>query len=721
MRPTHTEAERVDPLLSVRDLKTYFVADEGTTRAVDGATFDVWPGQTLGIVGESGCGKSVTARSILRIVEAPGRTIGGHAVLRHAGEAVDLIALKPNSRRMRSIRGRVIAYVFQEPMASFSPVHTIGNQIVEVIQHHLRLGGRAARERGIDLLQHVGIPRAAERMDEYAFQLSGGLRQRAMIAMALACDPALLIADEPTTALDVTTQAQILDLLRDLQRQNGMAIMLITHNLGVVAEMANDVAVMYLGRVVESGPVERIFDHPQHPYTRALLESIPSITDRPRTYLPTIAGTLPHPFDRPSGCAFHPRCPSFMAGVCDQDSPDVISLGDAQTVSCFLYDGQLRATADRPAPLNTSHDGRAVVTSRALEPDRSPSAPPLLDVRQLSKSYPIERGWLRSVVGQVRAVERVSFQLYASETLALVGESGCGKTTTARCILRAVDPTGGEVLFHSAAGAVVDVARVSRTQLRPLRREMQMIFQDPFSSLNPRMTLLDIVAEPLLVNGIGSRTERIDRVSELLALVGLRPEYMRRYPHAFSGGQRQRIGIARALALEPRLVVADEAVSALDVSVQAQILNLLLELQQRLGLTYLFVAHDLSVVKHISDRVAVMYVGQLVELAETQALFERPLHPYTSALLGSIPIPDPRARGRPAPLTGEVANPAAPPSGCAFHPRCPFAVEECRTTPPAWEEIEPGRMVRCHRARELSLAGASHEPPTTINGRVSQS
>jgi peptide/nickel transport system ATP-binding protein len=339
-------------------------------------------------------------------------------------------------------------------------------------------------------------------------------------------------------------------------------------------------------------------------------------------------------------------------------------------------------------------------------------AEPLLEVRRLRKFFPIQRGFLRRVVGHVRAVDDVSFAVQPGETLALVGESGCGKTTTARCVLRALTPSAGEILFRREDGSVIDVASVPRPRLRPLRREMQMIFQDPFSSLNPRMTLLDIVGEPLLVNGVANRGERVERVAELLRLVGLRPEFMRRFPHAFSGGQRQRIGIARALALHPRLVVADEPVSALDVSVQAQILNLLLELQERLGLTYLFVAHDLSVVKHISDRVAVMYVGQMVELAETRALFAFPKHPYTEALIGSIPEPDPRLRrASRRVLAGEVANPAAPPSGCYFHPRCPYAVDECRTLAPGWEQLEPGRWVRCHRARELTLRGV--EPPSS--------
>jgi peptide/nickel transport system ATP-binding protein len=612
-----SEDEPGVPLLSVRDLKTHFRTEDGVVRAVDGVSFDVHPGQILGIVGETGCGKSVTARSILRIVQ-PGRIVDGQILLDRDGdgEQIDLARLPPNGQQMRSIRGGDIALVFQEPMASFSPVHTVGNQIIEAVRLHQQLRGAAARRRAVELLAMVGVPGPDGAITAYPWQLSGGLQQRAMIAMALAGTPRLLIADEPTTALDVTTQAQILNLLRDLRQRTGMAIMLITHDLGVIAEMADDVVVMYQGRVVEKGPVDTIFHAPSHPYTQALLGSIPS----------------------------------------------------------------LQAPARAP---------------------RQTDSKVLLEVSHLRKFFPVQSGQLGRVRGYVRAVDDVSFDLYEGETLALVGESGSGKTTTARCILRAIDPDSGTIRFRTP-DAEVDLATLGRRQLRCVRPYLQLIFQDPYSSLNPRMTVLDIVSEPLLVNGMG-KEDRIERATELLDLVGLPKEYLRRFPHAFSGGQRQRIGIARALALNPRLVVADEPVSALDVSVRAQILKLMLDLQQRLGLSYLFVSHDLSVVKHISDRVAVMYVGQLVELGNRDDVLNHPLHPYTASLLAAVPRPDPRLRSVAPPPRGDVADPARPPDGCYFHPRCAYAIDRCTTETPAWQNIAPGRAVRCHRAAELDL------------------
>ena len=693
------------PLLSVRNLRTHFLGDEGVTRAVDGVSFDVDAGRTLGIVGETGCGKSVTARSILRIVERPGRIVEGEIRLRRDGGWLDLAALPEKAPELRAVRGGEIGLVFQEPMASFSPVHTVGNQLTEAIRLHARLPKEKIRPRAVELLDMVGVPEPERRLDAYPWQLSGGLLQRAMIAMALAGEPRLLILDEPTTALDVLTQAQILDLVRDLQDRAGLAIMLITHDLGVVAQMADEVVVMYLGRVVERGPVAQIFDSPRHPYTRALLASIPGRVGRQaagRQRLHVISGSIPHPFHRPAGCSFHPRCPRAMGGVCDHEDPLPRLIASTHEVSCHLDDEALAGNGSRPAAVSTL----VAVGEERLDGARPrvDGAEPLLQVRNLSKEFAVQGRRLGRARGTLRAVDNVTFEVTAGETLALVGESGSGKTTVSRCVLRAVTPDAGEVLYRTGSGSVIDLTRLSKSQLRPLRRDLQMIFQDPFSSLNPRMSILEIVGEPLMLHGITSRQERVERVAELLRMVGLRAEYLRRYPHAFSGGQRQRIGIARALALNPRLVVADEPVSALDVSVQAQILNLLAELQEQLGLTYLFVSHDLSVVRHISDRIGVMYSGELVELGGTDEVLDDPKHPYTAALLAAVPRPDPATRARFDIPRATPPNGSGQPQGCRYQRRCPFVVDRCRVEPPAWDQIDGGRRVRCHRARELTLS-----------------
>ena len=628
--------------------------------------------------------------------------------------------LPADGAEIRAIRGGEIGLVFQEPMSSLSAFHSVGNQLIEAIRLHAPLSKRAARTRAIELLAMVGIPRPAQRVDAYSFELSGGLRQRVMIALALAAEPRILIADEPTTALDVTTQAQILDLIRRLQQERGLAVILITHDMGVIAEMTDDVVVMYLGHEVEKGPVDAIFHAPRHPYTQSLLQSIPSVLAEPRARLATIAGSIPHPYARPSGCPFHPRCHAYIAGVCEKSFPAEVAIADRHDVACHrvireigerretresspsprgrgLGEGGGNGSWHRPLPPPPSRKGRGSDCRRA-------HMTPVLDVRALRKYYPIHRGLLGRLAGQVRAVDDVSFSIARGETLSLVGESGCGKTTTSRCILRAVTPTSGEIRFRTESGAEVDVAGLPRKALRPLRRQMQMIFQDPFSSLNPRMTIAEIIGEPLLVNGMTDTAARNARVAELLELVHLPAAYLNRFPHAFSGGQRQRIGIARALALSPSLIVADEPVSALDVSVQAQIVNLMLELQDRLGMAYLFVAHDLSVVKHVSHRVAVMYVGKIVEIAPTTALFTSPRHPYTEALLSAVPVPDPRRRAQRIVLEGDVADPSDPPPGCAFHPRCRYAIERCKQEVPALEEVAPGHWARCIRARELNLA-----------------
>ncbi|NCU99789.1 MAG: ABC transporter ATP-binding protein [Proteobacteria bacterium] len=587
-------------VLDVNDLRTHFTMPGGTVRAVDGVSYRLHRGRTLGIVGESGCGKSVTAQSILGIVPRPGKVVSGSMVLtRSDGSSLELAGLDPKGKVIRSVRGNEIAYIFQEPMSALSPIHTIGHQITEVIRLHTGANRDQARERAETVMRQVGLPRPDEVLGRYPHQLSGGMRQRAVIGIALACSPSILIADEPTTALDVTTEAVILDLVRSLQDTTGMAIQFITHNLGVIAEIADEVVVMYMGGSLMT------------------------------TNIPVQSGTAP-------------------AGAVDGD---------------------------------------------------------LLVVRDLVKHFPIRKGFWSKIVGQVRAVDGVSFNVRQGETLGLVGESGCGKTTTSRMVMRAYQPTGGTIYFRDRTQGWLDIPTASANQVSGIRRNLQMIFQDPYSSLNPRMTLLDIIGEPLMVNGVAKGSELQDRVAELLRLVGLHPEYMARYPHAFSGGQRQRVGIARAIALEPQLVVCDEPVSALDVSIQAQTLNLLEDLQARLGLTYIFVAHDLSVVQHVSTRVAVMYVGRIVECAPTEDLFFSPKHPYTEALLSAVPTPDPTRRGSRIFLAGEVPDASNPPPGCHFHPRCRYAADICRTTVPPLTEIAPGHTVACHMSDQLSLTG----------------
>ncbi len=707
--PTRAKDNAVNDslLLEVEGLKTHFFLDEGTVKAVDGIDFNLYRNRTLCVVGESGCGKSVTARSILQVVDEPGRIVDGQ-VRFHANsdQPIDLAALDPRGPEIRAIRGKDIAMIFQEPMTSMSPVHTVGNQIIELIRLHMPLNEQEARERAITLLNRVGIPKPEQRIDSYTFELSGGMRQRVMIAMALACNPSLLIADEPTTALDVTTQAQILDLMHELQADYDMAIMLITHDLGVVAEMADDVIVMYLGQIVERGSVDEIFHDPKHPYTRALLRSIPTVGTQGRRRLDSIHGMIPNPYHRPDGCQFHNRCDYFMEGICDQVVPAMIPAGSGRDVRCLLYggyEGELPIKASELPEIDPfSHENETLI-DRTLNGSST-----LLETKNLKMHFPIQRGFLRRTVGHVKAVDDVDLFIREGETLGLVGESGCGKTTAGRCIVRAYQPTDGQIIFEEAEGEQVDLAPLSNRELKPYRRQIRMIFQDPHSSLNPRMSVLEIVGDPLIVNRVASGKALEEHVANLLERVGLRPEYMRRYPHAFSGGERQRIGIARALALNPKLVIADEAVSALDVSVRAQILNLLQDLQEEFHLTYLFISHDLSVIEYICDRVAVMYVGKIVELAETQQLYASPKHPYTEALLSALPKPDPRMRQSKDRiiLEGDVADPANPPSGCYFHPRCRFAEERCRIEAPALRKLDDGRSVACHFAEELELRGA---------------
>ncbi|MFC7405451.1 dipeptide ABC transporter ATP-binding protein [Georgenia alba] len=717
---TRTDEDR--PLLQVEGLRTYFDTPDGEVKAVDGVDLTVPAGRTLCVVGESGCGKSITARSVLQLVDPPGRIVDGSAWWSRAdGSTVDLAALETDGEEIRQVRGGEIGMVFQEPMASLSPMYTVGAQLTEAIRLHRDVTREVAREIGLGLLRRVGIPRPEDRFDVYPFQLSGGMAQRVMIAIALACDPALLIADEPTTALDVTTQARILDLLKDLQRENGMAILFITHDLGVVAEMADEVTVMYLGKVVEHGTVEQIFTEPKHPYTRALLRSIPTMREgAAREPLAAIRGMVPHPQNRPTGCPFRTRCDHAMPGICDVDPPPESRLESGHVAFCHLYshdeagaapsDDAVTARPDDAGPAPTAE---VTLTRPAVEPSPHDAAP-LLEVRDLVKHYPLGGGMFRRRKGTVRAVGGVDMVIRPGETMGLVGESGCGKTTLGRCVARLLDATSGEILYREQDGTQVDLARLQGRALKRYRSQIRMIFQDPFSSLNPRMTVEQIVGEPLLVNGLARGSTLHDRVAQMLRRVGIRPEYMPRYPHAFSGGQRQRLNIARALITEPRLVVADEPVSALDVSVRAQILNLLTDLQEELGLTYLFVSHDLSVVEHVSDRVTVMYLGRVAEEAETAQLYRRPHHPYTETLLNAVPVPDPtvrRDRGERA-TTDDLPDPADPPSGCLFHTRCPHAsTERCPTEVPALRPTGEDRRAACHYTEDLVLPGIATTRP----------
>ena len=693
-------SDKNDVLIEVRNLRTHFHLDEGVLKAVEDVSFNINRRKVLGVVGESGSGKSVAAESILRITPPPGRIDSGEILLRREGAAtVDITKLKASGAEIRAIRGGEVSMIFQEPMTSLAPVYTIGAQIMEALLLHQKVTKKEARQLAIDTLDKVGIPDPELRLDSYPHELSGGLRQRAMIAMALSCRPSLLIADEPTTALDVTVQAQILDLMKELQGEFGMAILFITHNLGAIAEMADEVLVMYLGKIVERGDVATIFHEPRHPYTRGLLEAIPKLGKKSGQHLASIKGSVPLPINLPTACAFYPRCPYAMRGKCDKEEPVEYTVGENHTAKCFLYE-ESGAGLDAITRLKAKNDA----IPPHLKADNGDKAP-LLEVENVSKHFPIEKGLLKRQIGAVKAVDGVSLYVNEGEALGLVGESGCGKTTLGRCIMRAFDVTDGKVIFRPEEGQSIDMLALKGEELRLKRRLFQMIFQDPYSSLDPRMTVLDIVGEPLTVNGIARGKELEERVKELVDLVGLNVRHLKRYPHAFSGGQRQRIGIARALALNPKLIICDEAVSALDVSIQAQILNLLQDLQARLGLTYVFISHDLSVVEHISDRVAVMYVGKIVEMAPTQELFTQPIHPYTEALLSAVPTPDPAMKMKRIRLEGDVPSPANPPAGCYFHPRCRYAQKVCWRQAPPWEEIAHGHFAACHFAKELELQG----------------
>ncbi|MBI1383441.1 MAG: dipeptide ABC transporter ATP-binding protein [Rhizobiales bacterium] len=625
-------------LLKVENLAVTFAGPTGEVQAVRDVSFRVRPGSCVAIVGESGSGKSVTARAILGILPRSARIVGGRILFADKGYATarDLAALAPDSEAYRAVRGGRISMIFQEPMTSLSPLHTVGNQIAEALELHQDLKSGEVEARCLEMLRLVRFPDPDRAFRSYPFELSGGLRQRAMIAMALVCGPALLIADEPTTALDVTVQAQILGLIKDLQRDLGMAVLLITHDMGVVANIAEEVVVVYKGEVMEAGTIGDILGDPQHDYLKALLRAVPRIEG---------GGTM--------------RLQPLR-----EINPEIGKMLGART----------------EAETAGQHAG----------------AGPLLEVRGLVKRYTIRnarRGLLRNTDEQHTAVDRVSFSIERGECLGLVGESGCGKTTVSKMILGGISSDEGEILFRAEDGGQVDMARLDDSAMRPYRKRIQYVFQDPFGSLNPRMTTFDILSEPLQIHGIGDKAWRREMVQEAMRLVGLDPRYLNRYPHSFSGGQRQRIGIARALMLRPELVICDEPVSALDVSTQAQVLNLLKDLQERLALTFLFISHDLAVVNYIADRIAVMSRGKLVEVGPREAIFNRPRHPYTRALLGSVPTPD---------LGRLLDFEAIRDTGLTEPENWPYPFGGEGGSQPSLLDLGGGHMVRAYEATEAS-------------------
>ncbi len=662
-------------LLEVADLRVALHSARGPVRPVDGVGFTVAAGETFALLGESGCGKSMTALALTRLLPDAGRIAGGS--VRLGGD--DLLRLPETG--MRAVRGGRIGMIFQEPSTSLNPVMTVAAQIGEALALHRGLRGEAGRAEARRLLEAVGIPDAARRLDDYPFQFSGGMKQRVMIAIALAGEPELLIADEPTTALDVTIQAQVLDLLATLQAERGMAMLLITHDLGVVARMAHRIGVMYAGELVETGLRGDFFRTPLHPYSRKLFAALPSGArrgaplDAPAGSVPTLDRTF-------AGCRFAERCPHAF-DRCDDEAPGWSRVG-AQAVRCHLYAERAFATPLPPGSSMAAADGDDSGRRREA---------PLLDVRELAVHFPVRKGLLRRTVGTVRAVDGVSLSLHAGRTLALVGESGCGKTTVGKAILQLVAPTAGAVFYDGE-----DRVGQTREALLPMRRAVQMVFQDPFASLNPRMRIGDIIEEGMASLGTsGDPAARAAEVDRLLERIGLSAAMRWRYPHEFSGGQRQRIAIARALAVSPRIIVCDEPTSALDVSVQAQLLNLMRELQQERGLAYLFITHNLAVVDYLADEVAVMYLGRIVERGPAQRVLGSPAHPYTRALLDAVPRIEAGAAEAPAAAAaGELPSPLNPPPGCHFHPRCAKASDICRATYPAETGLGGGHRVHCH-------------------------
>ncbi|MGE0006043.1 MAG: dipeptide ABC transporter ATP-binding protein [Parvibaculaceae bacterium] len=671
-------AKTGDAVVSIRDLSLEFPVYQGAVHALSGVTLDVGPGEIVGLVGESGSGKSVTAMSVIRLLPPETARISGGSI---ALLGRDVVAASEHS--LEDVRGKVASMVFQEPMTALNPTIRIGRQVTEVIRRHERAGEAEAARRAERLLTEMQVPDAERVMRNYPFELSGGMRQRVLIAMAFACNPKVLIADEPTTALDVTVQAQVLSLLRERAQARGTSVLFITHDLAVVGALCDRVYVMYGGRIVEDGATADVLKRPLHPYTQALLRSLPEFAI-PRTPLAAIRGTVPSLLHPPPGCMFRGRCP-HATDKCREDPPFIAEeRNPAHRAACWY--------ANRIAGGDARGEARPEAVPRS-------SGPPLLVLEKVVMRFPVGATWLGRPRAHVHALNGVDLTVFKGETLGIVGESGCGKSTLAQVIMALQRPSEGHVLFDG-----VDLAAADEAQLRRIRRRFQVVFQDPQSSLDPRMRAWRLITEPLAVAGERSSRVLKARAAELAGQVGLRAEQLDRYPHEFSGGQRQRIAIARALALSPDLVVLDEPTSALDVSVQAQILNLLMDLQQRLALTYLFISHNVSVVRHIADRVAVMYLGQVVELGAARDILETPVHPYTKTLIAAVPklsgrgiAPDPQAR--------ELPSNTSLPQGCFFRDRCVYRAEGCER-PQHLAQFQD-RLIRCHRAGVVASAKGS--------------
>lgn len=669
-------------LLEIVDLRTNIKLRNSEVKAVDGVTFSIEEGETVGLVGESGCGKTMTGMSIMRLLPSGGYIGSGHIFF----DGTDLATLDEKS--LRKIRGNDIGMIFQDPMTSLNPCLTVGDQIAETVRLHRGASKKESLDRAAEVLSLVGMPNPRERLSYYPHQLSGGLRQRVMIAMALSCEPKLLIADEPTTALDVTIQAQILSLLDELRSKLKMAMLLITHDMGVIAGRADRVIVMYAAKIAESSETEMLFTNTHHPYAEALLSSIPPMDRDTDVRLYSIPGLPPDLTNPPEGCRFAPRCRYVQRDCVETEPPLITPEGYAHPFACFHPVGEKELEA------STEEEPEMRFTAGSLIRRASISEKPLMVLEHVSKEFPVTKGAiLQRKIGTLQAVTDVSLTVYQGETLGIVGESGCGKTTTGSMMVALEIPTAGKIFFDGE-----ELTGVKGSALRAKRRNMQLMFQDPYASLDPRMRVESIIREPLDVNKIGTKQERHERVKDLLREVGLSEKSLERYPHEFSGGQRQRIGLARALALNPKLIVADEPVSALDVSIRSQVLNLMKDLQERHSLTYVVISHDLSVVRYLADRIAVMYLGKLVEIGNGKDVYENPAHPYTAALLSAVPLPKPRMERRKKRLVvkGELPSAVNPPSGCRFRTRCMFAQEICAAEEPPLVSFGGVHEAACH-------------------------